>query len=90
MTLSVMQEKGQVTIPAQIRRKLGLKKGALVSFIETARGVIISPQEIIAIAAMDKIGKTLKKKGITLEELMENGRKIRGELVKRDYDLPKS
>ena len=90
MTLSIVQSKGQVTIPAQFRKKLGLKKGALVAFIETAKGIIISPQEIIAIEAMDKIGKTLKKKGITLEELMKNGRKIRGKLVKRDYGLPKS
>ena len=90
MTLCIMQEKGQITIPAQIRKKLGLKKGALVSFIETAKGVIISPQEIIAMEAMDKIGKVLKKRGITLEELMKNGRAIRKKLIKRDYSLPKS
>ena len=87
MTLSVVQEKGQVTIPAQIRKKLGLKKGVLVAFVETERGVLISPQEIIAMQALDKIGKALKDKGITLEELIKRGRETRGKLLKRDYRL---
>lgn len=90
MTLSVMQSKGQVTIPAQIRNKLGLKKGSLVAFVETKNGVILSPQETIAMEAMDKIGKALRDKGITLEEIMRNGREIRGKLIKKDYNLPKS
>jgi AbrB family looped-hinge helix DNA binding protein len=33
--LSIVQEKGQVTIPVEIRKKLGLKKGDYVAFIET-------------------------------------------------------
>lgn len=90
MTFSVMQSKGQVTIPAQIRNKLGLKKGALVAFVETKNGVILSPREAIAMEAMDKIEEILKEKGITLEELMKNGREIRGKLIKRDYNLAKS
>lgn len=90
MTLSVMQSKGQVTIPAQIRNKLGLKKGALVAFVETKNGIILSPQETIAMGTLDKIGEIIKEKGITLEELMNNGREIRGKLIKRDYKLPKS
>jgi len=44
LNLSVVQEKGQVTIPAEIRRKLGVKKGDLVAFIETEGGVLISPR----------------------------------------------
>lgn len=85
--LSVVQEKGQVTIPAEIRRRLGLKKGDLVAFVETEQGVLISPQEIIAMDAMDRIGEALKEKGLTLEELMESGREIRGKLLKKEYGL---
>jgi len=85
--LSVVQEKGQVTIPAEIRRKLGLKKGDLVAFVETEQGVLISPQEIIAMDALDQIGEALKEKGLTLEELMESGREIRGKLLEKEYEL---
>lgn len=85
--LSVVQEKGQVTIPAEIRRKLGLKKGDLVAFVETEEGVLISPQEVVAMRALDKLGEMLEEQGISLDELIDSGRDIRGEIVKEKYDL---
>jgi len=87
MKLSVVQEKGQVTIPAGIRRKLGLKKGDLVAFVETEQGVLISPQEVIAMDILDRMGQVLREKGVTLEELIEDGRKIRGALLEEEYRL---
>ena len=80
-----IQEKGQVTIPAEIRQKLNLKKGDLVTFVETEQGVMIKPAEVIVSEALDEIGKTLKEKGISLEELLERGREIRGEIVEEEY-----
>ena len=85
--MSVIQEKGQFTIPAEIRRKLGLKKGDLVAFVEAEQGVMLARREVIAMEALNKIGEMLREKGITLEELMESGREIRGELVKEEYGL---
>jgi AbrB family looped-hinge helix DNA binding protein len=85
--LSIVQEKGQVTIPAEIRRKLGLKKGDYVAFVETDQGVMISPQEIVAQEALEEIGQILKDKGLTLEELIESGRDIRGNLIQEEYGL---
>jgi AbrB family looped-hinge helix DNA binding protein len=85
--LSMVQEKGQVTIPVAIRRKLGLKKGDMVAFIETEDGVLISPREVVVMHALDQIGAMLREKGITLEEMMESGREIRRELVKEMYGL---
>lgn len=43
-----VQEKGQVTIPRQIRKKLNLKRGDLVVFVETDEGVIVKPASVIA------------------------------------------
>jgi antitoxin PrlF len=43
-----IQEKGQVTIPCQIRKKLNLKKGDLVVFVETEAGVLIKPASVVA------------------------------------------
>jgi AbrB family looped-hinge helix DNA binding protein len=67
LKLSVIQAKGQVTIPAEIRKKLGLKQGDLVAFVETEDGVLISPREAVALDTLREIGKSLKEKGITLE-----------------------
>jgi AbrB family looped-hinge helix DNA binding protein len=85
--LTVVQENGQVTIPAEIRKKLGLRKGDLVAFIETEQGVLISRREAITTEALDQIGRVLKEKGLTLEELMESSREIRGKLVEEEYGL---
>lgn len=85
--LSVIQEKGQVTIPANIRRKMGLKKGDLIAFVETDEGVVISRQEVVAVDVLKEIGDSLKARGVTLEELLEDGRAIRADLLKEMYGI---
>jgi hypothetical protein len=35
--------------------------------------------------ALDKIGKALKESGVSLEEFIERGREIRGEIVEGTY-----
>jgi AbrB family looped-hinge helix DNA binding protein len=82
-----IQEKGQVTLPAETRRKLGLKKGDLVAVTETPEGVLITPQQVVAMRALDRIGEVLREKGLTLEELIESGRDIRGQILKEQYGL---
>jgi len=87
-TLAVrVQEKGQVTIPLEIRRKLNLKQGDMVIFVETENGVMIKPAEVIVSEALDEIGIVLKAKGISLEELIERGRDIRSEIVEEEYGI---
>lgn len=54
--LSKVQEKGQVTIPVEIRRRWELEKGDLVAFVETEEGVLIRPQEVVAMQALDRLG----------------------------------
>jgi AbrB family looped-hinge helix DNA binding protein len=83
-----VQEKGQVTIPLEIRLKLNLKKGDMVTFVETENGVLIKPAEVVAIEALDAIGKALKAKGYSLKDLVERGRVIREELVQEEYQIP--
>ncbi len=82
-----VQEKGQVTIPREIREKLDLKKGDLVTFVETDEGVVIKPVEVVVSDTLDEIGRALKEKGISLEKLMKRGREIRGELIEEEYDI---
>ena len=85
--LSRVQKKGQVTIPASIRERLGLKEGDLVAFQETERGVLIAPQEGVAADAFDRIGAAQQASGISLDDLIESGREIRGDLVRERYGL---
>jgi antitoxin PrlF len=83
-----VQEKGQVTLPVEARRKLGLKKGDLVVISETPDGLLLTPQDLIASKALDRIGELLKEKGLTLEELIESGREERTALIEEMYGIP--
>jgi AbrB family looped-hinge helix DNA binding protein len=85
--VSRVQGKGQVTIPTDIRKKLGLKKCDLVAFVETEDGVLLSPREVVVAKALEKIGKALQDKGITLEQLLEDGHALRGRLLEEHYGL---
>ena len=82
-----VQAKGQVTIPTKIRRKLNLKKGDMVSFVETDEGVLMKPAEVIMKEALQEIGDALKAEGITLEQMMERSHKIRENLVEEMYGI---
>jgi AbrB family looped-hinge helix DNA binding protein len=84
-----MQEKGQVTIPTEIRKKLGLKRGDLVAVMETPDGVFITPQQVVAAKAFDNIGEILKEKGLSLTELIAQGRDIRIDLLHETYGITK-
>ena len=85
-----MQEKGQVTIPTEIRKKLGLKRGDLVAIMETPEGVFITPQQVLATKALDSIGNILKEQGVSLEGLIASGREIRTDLLQETYGLTES
>ena len=76
--------------PLEIRAKWGLKKGDLVTFVETEQGVIIKPAESVASEALDEIGRASREKGLSLEELIERGRAIREDLIDDDYGISDS
>ena len=82
-----MQEKGQVTIPQEIRKKLGLKRGDLVAVMETPDGVFITPQQVLATKALDQIADILKEKGLSLDELITSGRDIRTDILEEAYGI---
>src|SRR5262245_55415248 len=86
--LTRIQEKGQVTLPASLRRRLGLKQGDLVAVTETPDGILITPQEVVATRAMADIGAALQEQGLTLDEMIERGRAIREELLDEHYGAP--
>jgi antitoxin PrlF len=85
-----MQEKGQVTIPQEIRKKLGLKRGDLVAVMETPEGIFITPQQVLATKALDSIGDILKEQGLSLAEVISSGREIRTDILQETYGITES
>jgi AbrB family looped-hinge helix DNA binding protein len=82
-----VQEKGQVTLPAKIRERLGIKKGDLVGVVETSEGALITRQEVVAANTLDRIGEALRERGVTIDELIESGRGERDQLLREHYGI---
>lgn len=82
-----VQQKGQVTLPMRVREKLGLKKGDLVAVTEIEGGIFISPQQVVANNALNKISEALKEKGLSLDELIDSGREERASIMEKKYGL---
>lgn len=83
----VLQESGSVTLPAEFRKKYGLKPGDEISFVETEEGLLISVREALIAKLLDELGGDLRAKGITLDELLESGAEIKEQLLKERYGI---
>jgi AbrB family looped-hinge helix DNA binding protein len=67
-------EKGTVTIPAEVRKKYGLKKGSRVKFVETDGGILLVP--VIPFEELLGADKNVKKTVYQMiKELQEERRR---------------
>ncbi len=78
---------GTLTLPSEVRDVLKFKPGEELMLFETAQGVLISTKKRIVNWALDSIGAELRANGVTLEELIESGRVIRGDLLWEMYGI---
>lgn len=86
-----IKQKGQLTLPARMLKDLGLKEGDMVEVEQTPQGqIVITPQEVIAMRALDEIGMALKEHGLSLDELIVSGREIRDEIDRERHGLPRA
>jgi len=81
----VLRDKRQLTLPRDICDQLGIQPGdQLTVYVED--GVLLAkPNRAVALEALHELQRMFKESDITLKELLENGRRIRKELVKEYY-----
>ena len=72
-----MREKGQVTIPVDIRESLHLSKDSILSVIKVGNGILLTPKPSVFEATSAAFIKEAKEKGITLDDLLKDLKKIR-------------
>ena len=80
-----VEDDGRLTLPPDLRRKLGLKRGDSVSVVETPDGLLLTSEALLADRDFYLVDAELRKQGLSLDELIESGREIRGELLKEMY-----
>ncbi len=61
MDLAKISSKGQITIPLEIRKKLGLKEGDKVLFLDEGEKIIITNASLMA---FKEIQETMKNESI--------------------------
>jgi AbrB family looped-hinge helix DNA binding protein len=82
-----VQEKGQVTIPRDIRRQLKLKKGDLITFVSTENGVVIKTLDLAANDLLAVLATSLQTRGIQLEEVLARARNTSSARVIQEFKL---
>ncbi len=72
-----MREKGQVTIPADIRESLHLSKDSILSVTRVGDGILLTPKPSLFQSVSAKFSNKAKEKGITLSTLLKDLKKTR-------------
>ena len=73
MEISRVTSKGQITIPVEIRKKLNLKTGDKVVFIEDGDKVIFANSSMVALRNFQQAMKgEAEKQGLSTEEDVNN------------------
>ena len=81
----VLRDKRQLTLPREICEQLGIEPGDNLTLYVEDGALVAKPNKTIALEALRELRESFKNSGITLKELLANGRRIRKELVKEYY-----
>ena len=84
--ITKMTERGQITIPEQIRRKLGFKKGDYFATSRVGDVVILKKIEMPTKELREYARRLAKKKGIKKENLLKVLDKIREDKWRKEYE----
>jgi len=71
MPVATLTSKGQVTIPKEIRERLGLHAGHRVEFTIAANGVVTLKARNKDIRSLKGIFRTKRRRPVTIEEMNE-------------------
>ncbi len=90
MPVVKLRERGQVTIPYEYRKDLGLGKEDVLNVLKIGDVLILVPRQLAGDALSRKIESTMKKKGLTLDNLLSNLREQRKRYSKETYAKAKA
>jgi AbrB family looped-hinge helix DNA binding protein len=68
METSIMTSKGQILVPKRLRRKMNMKPGSRIAFIEQGDDLLIQPLDK---SYFEKFAGILSGKGDLIKELMK-------------------
>ena len=81
----VVRPKRQVTLPKEICDRLGISEGDVLELTVDDSRLIAKSRKKIALDALSAIQDAFQKSGITEEELQEEARRVRKEIMNERY-----
>jgi bifunctional DNA-binding transcriptional regulator/antitoxin component of YhaV-PrlF toxin-antitoxin module len=83
----VLEADGRIALPDWALDQVGLKAGDRLVLSVLDDGIALVSRRLGALRALDELRRGFAEAGITEEELQEEGRRVREELVKERYGI---
>ncbi len=85
MSIVKLRERGQLTIPSEYRKDLNLEENDALKILKVGDVLILTPKRMAGDTLTKKIEKTMKKKGISLDDLLDDLKEQRAKYSKETY-----
>ena len=85
MPVVKLRERGQLTIPYEYRKELGLGKEDVLNVLKIGDVLILVPRQLAGDVLSRKMESAMKKKGLTLRDLLNNLREQRKRCAKETH-----
>ena len=89
MSLVKIRERGQLTIPYEYRKKLGIEKGDVINVMKVGEVLILTQKQVIGETIAGKMENVMKKKGLTLQDMVSNLNEQRRKYNRETYEKTK-
>ena len=90
MPLVKIRERGQLTIPSEYRKGLGLEEKDVVNIVKVGETLILTRKQLAGDLLSKKIEAGMKKKDLTLQDLLDNLKEQRKKYNKEAYGKTKA
>ena len=86
-TSSRVTSKGQVTIPAKIRKRLNIGEGTVLSFLQIGEVILLSLRRLAVPGAQREMAWIMEEEGVTLQELLKGLEEERVRYNREEYGI---
>ena len=77
--------RGQLTIPKEVREVLKLDEDSQLNVFVVGQCLVLTPKPLMRSSLSKEIGKSMKAKGITLQNLLNDLKVERQRFIKKKY-----
>lgn len=85
MAVAKVRARGQITLPASMRRDLGIEEDTAVSLVKVGRMILLAPAPLGVDEFARKAEREMKKRGLDLGDLLSELDRERKRYVRERY-----